>query len=125
MPGPPLGPSLRITTTSPALIPPAVTAVHRVLLALEHARRARWCVRSWPGHLHDAALRGEVAAQDHEAAGLLQRIVERPHDLLAGRLLAPRAASSPIVRPVTVRSSSFRSPASSSRLATSADAAGA
>ena len=50
------------------------------------------------GDLDHAALGGEVAAQDHQAAGLLQRIVERADDLLAlglGRrvgLLADRAA---------------------------------
>jgi hypothetical protein len=35
------------------------------------------------GDLDDAAVGSEVAAQDHEPAGRLQRVVERAHDLLA------------------------------------------
>ena len=38
------------------------------------------------GELHDAAVGREVAAQDREAAGRLERVVERAHDVLAGRL---------------------------------------
>ena len=40
MPGPPLGPSLRITTTSPAVILFSCTASKRGLFAVEHARRS-------------------------------------------------------------------------------------
>jgi hypothetical protein len=39
------------------------------------------------GELHDAALGREVAAQDREAAGRLERVVERPDDALAGGLV--------------------------------------
>ena len=51
------------------------------------------------GELDDAALGREVAAQDREAAGRLERVVERADDLLALRspaasrgVLADRAA---------------------------------
>ena len=98
MPGPPAGPSLRMTTTSPALISPLVTAGHRLLLALEDARGALVVDALVAGELHDAAVGGEVAAQDREAAGGLDRVVERADDLLAlgllrlGGVLADRAA---------------------------------
>ena len=102
MPGPPAGPSLRMTTTSPALISPVGDGGHRVLLALEHARRAAVVDALVAGELDDAALGREVAAQDREAAGRLERVVERADDLLARRSPAASAACSPIVRPVTV-----------------------
>ena len=97
MPGPPAGPSLRITTTSPGWIDLAFTARERVLLALEDARRAAVLHALVAGELHDAALGREVAAQDREAAGRLERVVQRPDDLLALGLLGvgapPRRSS--------------------------------
>ena len=87
MPGPPAGPSLRMTTTSPALIWPLRDGRHRRLLALEDARRAAVVAALVAGELDDAALGGEVAAQDRDAAGLLDRVVERADDFLAGRLV--------------------------------------
>ena len=59
---------------------------HRVLLGLEHARGAAVVHALVARQLHDAALRREVAAQDREPAGRLDRVVERAHDLLARRL---------------------------------------
>ena len=77
------------------------------------------------GELHDAALRREVAAEDGQAAGRLQRIVERPDDLLPLSPPQPSAASSPSVRPVTVVASACMRPASTSRFATSRTPTGA
>src|SRR4029079_9767481 len=60
---------------------------HRVLLALEDAGRALVVDALVAGQLHDGALGREVAAEDREAAGLLDGVGERADDLLAGRLL--------------------------------------
>ena len=122
MPGPPAGPSLRMTTTSPALIPPAGDRRHRVLLALEDARRALWWTRSWP----------ESFTTQPSGARLPRRIARPPVFLTGsstGRTTSWPAVSSasracsPIVWPVTVCASSCRRPASSRRLATTRDAA--
>ena len=59
---------------------------HRRLLALEHARRPAVPAALVAGELDHAALGGEVAAQDRQAARGLERIVERADDALAGRL---------------------------------------
>ena len=90
MPGPPAGPSLRIDDDVARLDLAVRDGRHRRLLALEHARRARVVAALVAGELHDAALGREVAAQDREAAGRLDRVVERAHDALARRLAAPR-----------------------------------
>ena len=74
MPGPPAGPSLRITTTSPARISLREHGGHRRLLAVEHARRADVAAPLVAGELDDAAVRRDVAAQDREAAGGLERV---------------------------------------------------
>src|SRR5690606_13598271 len=69
-----------------------------LLLGLEHARGAGLAAALGAGELHHGSLRGEVAAQDREAALGLQRVGKRAHDLLAGLLprqvglLADRAA---------------------------------
>src|SRR5207247_10449164 len=60
--------------------------VHRRLLALEDAGRPGVATALVAGELDDAAVGGEVAAQDGQAAGGLDRIRQRPDDLLAGRL---------------------------------------
>ena len=86
MPGPPRGPSLRITITSPATIRPSSTAWSASLLALEDARRPAVGHPLVPGDLHDAALGREVAPEDHQPARLLQRLVDRPHHVLPRRL---------------------------------------
>ncbi len=86
MPGPPAGPSLRMTTTSPALMLLGEHGGHRGLLAVEDTRGADVAATLVAGELDDAALGRDVAAQDGEAAGGLERIGERPHDALAGRL---------------------------------------
>ncbi len=83
IPGPPAGPSLRMTTTSPASMRPGGDRRHGVLLGLEHARRAAVVTALVAGELDHAAVGGEVAAQDGQAAGRLDRVIERAHDLLA------------------------------------------
>ena len=99
MPGPPAGPSLRITTTSPALDLVREHGRHRGLLAVEHARRADVAAALVAGELDDAAVGRDVAAQDREAAGGLERIATAaarrrwPARLLRlGGVLADRAA---------------------------------
>ena len=96
MPGPPTGPSLRMMTTSPACDGAGEHGRHRRLLAVEHARRTLVAAALVAGELDDAALGREVAAQDREAAAGLERLVERPHDVLP-RLSVARLATSPIV----------------------------
>ena len=87
MPGPPAGPSLRMTTTSPSLISPLVTAC--IAASSPSKTRAGPAVMASlvAGELHDAALGREVAAEDRDAAGLLDRVVDRPDHFLAGRLV--------------------------------------
>ena len=87
IPGPPDGPSLRITTTSPALDRARLDRGERVLLGLEHPRRAAVLPPAVAGELDDAAVGREVAAQDREAAVGRERVGERPHDGLALGLL--------------------------------------
>ena len=77
MPGPPTGPSPRITTTSPASIFRAWIACEARLLAVEHLRRAGDAAHLQPGHLRDRPLRGEVALQDDDVPGRVHRLVER------------------------------------------------
>ena len=48
MPGPPAGPSLRMTTTSPALICPAVTAAIAASSPSKTRAGPLWWTRSWP-----------------------------------------------------------------------------
>ena len=87
MPGPPAGPSLRITTTSPGLIWPLVTAAIAAS-SPSKTRAGPLCMAALvAGELDHAALGREVAAQDRDPAGLLDRVVERADDFLAGRLL--------------------------------------
>ena len=83
MPGPPAGPSLRMTTTSPASMPPRVTAA--IAASSPSNTRAGPAVVAAlvAGELDDAALGREVAAQDRQAAGRLDRVVERSDDVLA------------------------------------------
>src|SRR2546426_3553840 len=58
----------------------------RVLLAIEHARGAAMRVTLLAGDLRHAAVGRQVAAQDHHPALGLDRLAQRAHDLLAGRL---------------------------------------
>ena len=100
-----------MTTTSPALSSWAEHGRHRGLLAVEHARRPDVPAALVPGELHHAALGGDVATQDGEAAGGFDRLGEGPHDALPvgldglGGVLADRPA-------VTVGASEWRMPAS-------------
>jgi hypothetical protein len=66
---------------------PARDRGHRLLLALEHARRALVVAALVAGELDHAALGRQVAAQDRDPAGLLDRVLDRADDLLARRLL--------------------------------------
>ncbi len=67
IPGPPAGPSPRITTTSPSRDLLRQHRRHRRLLAVEHARGAGVAAALVAGELHHAPVRGHVAAQDREA----------------------------------------------------------
>src|SRR5690606_19636882 len=58
-----------------------------ILFALEDARRADVAFLRLAGELDHASFRGEVAAQDRDAARLLERILARADDRLAARLL--------------------------------------
>jgi hypothetical protein len=60
--------------------------LHRRLLAVEHPGGADVQPALVAGELDHAALRREVAAQDGQAAARLDRVVERAHDALPGRL---------------------------------------
>jgi hypothetical protein len=66
-----------------ALDPAADQRRHRGLLAVEDARRAAVVAALVAAELDHAALGREVAAQDRQAAGRLDRVVERADDLLA------------------------------------------
>ena len=87
-----------MTTTSPCLDLFGEHSRHRRLLAVEHTRRADVSAALVPGELDHAPVRRDVPAQDREASRRLQRIVQRPHHLLAlgllraGRVLADRRA---------------------------------
>ena len=90
MPGPPAGPSLRITTTSPGLIAWSLTAAKASSSDSNTRAGPLWLEALGAGDLDHAALGREVAAQDRQAALGLERLDERPHDLLAGGLLGAR-----------------------------------
>ena len=86
MPGPPAGPSLRMTTTSPSFRPPALTASN-ASASPSNTRAGPLCgAAAVAGELDHAAVGGQVAAQDGEAAVGRQRVVQRAHDVLVGRL---------------------------------------
>ena len=85
------------------LDPPGGDRVHRGLLALEHARRALVVAALVARELHDAAVGREVAAQDRQAAGGLERVARaaaRPPGRGSRRA---SSACSPIVLPVDGR----------------------
>ena len=77
-------------TTSPLLQRARLDRREAVLLGVEHARGAAVVRALVARELDDAALGGEVAVEDREAAGRLDRVLDRHHDLLAGRLLGAR-----------------------------------
>ena len=60
--------------------------VHGGLFVLEDLGRAAMPQVTAPGHLHDTALRGEVALQDDQAAGWLDRGVQGANHVLTRRL---------------------------------------
>ena len=74
MPGPPFGPSQRITTTSFGLQRAGGERVHRGLLAVEDPGRALEDVGVEAGALHHRAVGRERAAQDGQAAGAVDRV---------------------------------------------------
>ncbi len=106
MPGPPAGPSLRITMTSPACDRAGLHRGERVFLALEHARAAFEVRRALAGQLQDAAFRREVAVQDRIAAARLERLRDRMHHVLRFGARRGGRASANRLRPVTVGASS-------------------
>ena len=118
MPGPPAGPSLRMTITSPGLIAPPRTAAIASSSPSNTRAGPLWWRRSCPASLTT------------EPSGASEPLrMARPPLRLSGSdsgrttrwpsvSLASRACS-PIVLPVTVGTPSCRTPASSRRLATS------
>ena len=118
IPGPPFGPSLRITTTSPGLMSFAITAA-KASSSRSNTRAAPLCsIRSWP----------DSFTTQPSGARLPRRIAKPPFGLSAwstGRttswpsVSSAASATAPIVWPVTVSSSSWRAPSSFSLLITS------
>ncbi len=115
MPGPPRGPSWRMTMTWPFFTRPSRMRLERRLLALEHDRLAAEALAFLAADLRHRAAGREIAVQDDEVAVLLDRVVEAAHDD-PGRPDSRPASSrfSASVRPVTVRHSPCSSPSSSS-----------
>ena len=74
----------------PALILPRVTAAMASSSRSKTRAGPRCMLLVVAGHLDHAAFRREDAAQNHQAAGRLQRLVERPDHLLPGRFLRLR-----------------------------------
>ena len=124
MPGPPAGPSYRMTTTSPASIPPWVSAVDRVSFSssktLAVPSKTLVVQAGALDHGHPGA---RVAAQDGSAHRVLvDRVIQCVDDLAIWvRWWRCPPGSPAIVRPVTVSAWPCRSPASSSALITTAD----
>ena len=73
-------------TTSPFL-----TAFHRrvhgIFLAIEYARRPAMIGLFVPGKFQNAAFGGKVPFEDHQTAGVFDRIGKRAHDVLSRTLL--------------------------------------
>ncbi len=116
MPGPPTGPSPRITTTSPALTLPARMAAV--------ARSSPSNTRAVPvndktflaGDLGHRAFRSEIAIQNDQMTVFLDGRVERlDHGLVRRDSQRHSARFSATVRPVTVRQSPCSSPSPSNR----------
>ncbi len=124
MPGPPRGPSLRITSTSPAGVARVGDRGERVLLALEDARRAFEHARLQARDLDQRAVGREVAFQHDDAAGRMQR-ASRARARPRRRAPAALASSSASVRPDSASASPCRWPPSSSAFSTGGDAADA
>ena len=107
MPGPPRGPSLRITTTSPGAHRAGQDRLRGAFLAVEHARAARRSVQPFlAGDLGHRALGREVPVEDDQVAVLLQR-ARRAGARCPARsgTWAPFCQILRSVRPVTVRQS--------------------
>ena len=87
-----------------------------VLLGLEHPRRARLPERSVPASFTTEPSGARLPRRIARPPSGFSGIGHRANDLLARAPRAASAASSPIVRPVTVIASACRIPASASRL---------
>ena len=87
-----------------------VDARRHVVIIFEHDRLARMAVQAGfgRGRLDDRAVGGEIAAQDGEAVGRDQRIVQRPNDVFV--VIFACSTLSPIVAPFTVRAPVFSLP---------------
>ena len=59
--------------------------LERRFFAVEHARRAGMALGVVAGDLHHRAFRREIALEDDQAAGRLDRVRQRPHDDLVRR----------------------------------------
>ena len=93
-----------------AVMRPPCTAANASSSRVEDARRAPVRDAVVPGDLDDAAIRREIAAQDHQAAGRLERRGRRP-DRPPGPGVSTRLGRfSRSVRPVTVRASPCSAP---------------
>ncbi len=85
IPGEPFGPSYRITITSPVAIRARRDGGERVLLGVERASDAFEGEALRARGLHDGAVRGEVAAEDRDAAPGVDRVADRMDDVAVGR----------------------------------------
>ena len=102
------------------MIAPRGDGRHRVLLGLEHPRRAGVLAALVPGELDHAPFGREVALAGSPSPPVaLDRIVERADDAAGPRLPRASSACSPTVRPVTVCASAWSRPASFRRFITS------
>ena len=98
---------------------------HGIFFGFENARRAAMAQAFVPADLGDAAFGREIAAQNHQAASLLQRLVQRRNHFLAGRFDAPSRLRLARVWPVTVIAILVECLPSSRRFTSRRDAAGA
>ena len=87
------------------VVRPDLAARHRghgVFLAVEHARRTAVLLLVVSGQLDHAAFGRERSAQNGQAAGRLERLVERPDHFLARAFPSPPPPLRAKVRPVQV-----------------------
>ena len=114
MPGPPTGPSLRMTTTSPAEMPPCVAAAIAASSPSNTRAGPVWWRRSWP-----------ASFTTQPSGARLPRRIARPPVGLSGSssgrttrwpaVSSAASAISPTVLPVTVIASACRTPSSRRR----------
>ena len=86
IPGPPRGPSWRMTTTCPFFTRPRRMASSAASSRSKTSALPREPLPFLAADLRDGAVGREVAVQDDQVAVLFDRIVESAHDILAGRI---------------------------------------